>query len=224
MTNHSTVGKSPSSRARKAQPDSETSAAGPRGGEEGTRQRVLAMARAEFAAKGLAGARVDEIAHRAGINKQAIYYHFGNKDDLFRATLEACYAEILRQNTAYASTAATTPPEQAMTTLIEHMFDRIHRDAEVVVLIMDENRYRGEHLTNRELISSSDDAMIEHIRKILAEGIRQGVFVAGIDPTQLYLDLLSLCIHYFSNIYTLSAVTGASSLTNRLVDSQMPFH
>ena len=54
-----------------------------------TRSRVLAAARAEFADKGIAGARVDAIAQRAGANKQALYYYFDSKDKLFR--------EILRQ-------------------------------------------------------------------------------------------------------------------------------
>ncbi|MES2532306.1 MAG: helix-turn-helix domain-containing protein, partial [Pseudomonadota bacterium] len=42
------------------------------------RNAILAAARAEFSAKGLAGARVNEIAARAGVNKQLLYYYFGN--------------------------------------------------------------------------------------------------------------------------------------------------
>jgi AcrR family transcriptional regulator len=75
-----------------------------------TRRLVLGVARSEFALKGLAGARVDEIADKAGVNKQAIYYHFGNKDDLFRATLDSCYEDIRAQNNAYAAAATITPP------------------------------------------------------------------------------------------------------------------
>ena len=39
---------------------------------------------AEFAEKGFAGARVGEIAQRAGVNKQLISYYFGGKDGLYR--------------------------------------------------------------------------------------------------------------------------------------------
>jgi TetR/AcrR family transcriptional regulator len=113
-----------------------------------TRRLVLGVARSEFALKGLAGARVDEIADKAGVNKQAIYYHFGNKDDLFRATLDSCYEDIRAQNNAYAAAATITPPREAVRRLIEHMFDRIEKHSAVVQLIMDENRYMGRHLTN----------------------------------------------------------------------------
>jgi AcrR family transcriptional regulator len=56
---------------------------------EGARRRILDAARAEFAAKGLAGARVDAIAEAAGVNKRMLYHYFGNKDALFRAVLHA---------------------------------------------------------------------------------------------------------------------------------------
>ena len=42
----------------------------------------------EFAAKGRTGARVSEIAGRAGVNKQLISYYFGGKDGLYRALVE----------------------------------------------------------------------------------------------------------------------------------------
>ena len=48
-----------------------------------TRAAILSAATAEFAAFGLAGARVDRIAVGAGCNKQLIYAHFGNKQGLF---------------------------------------------------------------------------------------------------------------------------------------------
>ena len=47
-----------------------------------TRKKLLVAARREFAQSGLAGARVDEIAARAGVNKQLVYHYFGDKDAL----------------------------------------------------------------------------------------------------------------------------------------------
>ncbi len=57
-----------------------------------TRRNILDAALAEFADKGLAGARVDEIAARAGANKRMLYAHFGNKEDLWLRVLERAYA------------------------------------------------------------------------------------------------------------------------------------
>jgi AcrR family transcriptional regulator len=52
-----------------------------------TKTRILEAATAEFGAHGLAGARVDRLAERAGANKQLIYAYFGSKESLFDATV-----------------------------------------------------------------------------------------------------------------------------------------
>jgi TetR/AcrR family transcriptional regulator len=52
---------------------------------ERTRQALIDAALIEFAAKGRQGARVSEIAARAGVNKQLISYYFGGKDGLYDA-------------------------------------------------------------------------------------------------------------------------------------------
>ena len=54
---------------------------------EETRVRILRVAAGEFAAKGLAGARVDEIARKAQANKQLVYYYFGGKLGLYNEVL-----------------------------------------------------------------------------------------------------------------------------------------
>lgn len=51
---------------------------------ERSRERILAAAVAEFGDKGYAGARVGEIAARAGVNVQLISYYFGGKAGLYR--------------------------------------------------------------------------------------------------------------------------------------------
>ena len=60
-----------------------------------TRARILEAATAEFAAYGLAGARVDRLAERAGANKERIYAYFGNKEGLFDATVEANIEQLI---------------------------------------------------------------------------------------------------------------------------------
>jgi AcrR family transcriptional regulator len=62
---------------------------------EDTRQRLLKAAAAEFAAHGIAGARVDRIAAAARCNKQAIYAYYGSKESLCDAVLEAMVVDIV---------------------------------------------------------------------------------------------------------------------------------
>ena len=60
-----------------------------------TKARILEAATTEFAAHGLAGARVDRLAARAGANKERIYANFGSKEGLFDAAVESNIEQLL---------------------------------------------------------------------------------------------------------------------------------
>ena len=53
-----------------------------------TKQAILKAAEEEFSEKGIYGARVDEIAAKAKINKGMIYQYFGNKEELYKTVLQ----------------------------------------------------------------------------------------------------------------------------------------
>ena len=61
---------------------------------EATRARIFDAATAEFAAYGIAGARIDRIARAAKANKQLIYAYFGDKEQLFIVVLERAVKQI----------------------------------------------------------------------------------------------------------------------------------
>jgi AcrR family transcriptional regulator len=62
-----------------------------------TRRRLLDAATGEFAAYGIAGARVDRIAEAANSNKAQIYHYFGSKDGLFNAVFNAMCVETVTE-------------------------------------------------------------------------------------------------------------------------------
>jgi AcrR family transcriptional regulator len=63
---------------------------------EDTKRRLLEAAAAEFAERGIAGARVDRIAAAASANKALIYSYFGNKEDLFDAVFNALVVDTVQ--------------------------------------------------------------------------------------------------------------------------------
>lgn len=64
---------------------------------EATKKKLLEAAAAEFAAYGIAGARVDRIAEAAGCNKAMIYAYYGNKDQLFDAVFTGHVSDTVEQ-------------------------------------------------------------------------------------------------------------------------------
>ena len=61
---------------------------------EATKARIFEAATEEFAAYGIAGARVDRIAHNAQANKQLIYAYFGDKRKLFYKVLDKALVQV----------------------------------------------------------------------------------------------------------------------------------
>ena len=170
-----------------------------------TRLRVLDVARSEFAKNGFAGARVDAIALRARVNKQALYYHFGSKERLFKAALDSGY-QAFRALDRKLNLSVVTPKE-AVVQLITANFDYLHKSPELLAMIMDANRHKG-RLLNRGGVRAINAPLVGAISSILSRGEREGSFRPGITSDQFFLSFISLVTFYFTNNYTLSAVLG----------------
>lgn len=182
---------------------------------QATRQALLTAAIAEFAAKGPAGARVDEIARRAGVNKQMLYHYFGNKDDLFRAALEEVYGRIRARERAL--NLSDLPPIRAMESLVGFSFDYLAEHPEFIALLNDENRYGATHLDGLREVQAMHLPLVELIRDTLQRGVREGVFRDDIDPINLYISIAGLSYFFFSNNRTLSAIFGTNLGSSKAV-------
>ena len=171
-----------------------------------TRKKLLTAARREFAASGLAGARVDEIAARAGVNKQLVYHYFGDKDALYLAVLEWVYEEIRAQERKL--NLEGLPPQHAIKRLIEASFDHLAAHPDFIVLLNDENRGGARHVRGSRKLEAMHSPLVSLVSTLLREGVRAGVFRRGINPVHLYISIAGLSYFYFSNTPTLSAIFG----------------
>lgn len=181
------------------------SAPAPAGG-NAARDAILAAARSEFAAKGLPGARVNEIAERAGVNKQLIYYYFGSKDKLYRAALESVYGEIRALERGLKLDEA--PPEQAMASLVGFSFDYLAQHPDFIGLLNQENARGALHVRASPAIRATNSPLIELIATTLKRGVRLKVFRSGIDPVELYISVAGMSYFFFSNRLTLASIFG----------------
>ena len=168
---------------------------------EQTRMRLMAAAEAEFSEKGLAGARVDEIAREAGVNKRMIYAYFDSKEGLYMAVLEAVYGR-LAQCEADAGLDAL-PVEEAIGALVENYFRFLQDNDSYVRMVMWENLHRGKYMDE---LSTVRDPMRKAMARLVARGKAGGEFRADADEEQVLLSLFALTFNYFSNYHTLSRV------------------
>ncbi|MEU6379028.1 TetR family transcriptional regulator [Streptomyces sp. NPDC046909] len=91
-----------------------------------TKERIITAATAEFAAHGVAGARVDRIAAAARANKRALYDYFGDKNALFAVVLERRLAEL----------AEAVPPSEDLPGYAERLFEYHRAHPEALRLVM----------------------------------------------------------------------------------------
>ena len=186
---------------------------------EGMRLRILEAAKQEFSAHGLAGARVDRIAAKAGANKRMLYYHVGNKDDLYLAVLEGAYDKI-RSEERGLDLEHLDPPE-AIRRLIEFTWNYFLRNPEFLSLLQTENLARAKHLKRSTKVKSMHSPFVEMIRTVVRRGVDSGDFQVAVDPVQLYISIAGLCFFYLSNSATLSVIFGRDLLDKKAKDERL---
>lgn len=169
-----------------------------------TRLRILEAASKEFAEFGYSGGRMDRVARSARSNVQMIYRYFGGKDDLYLAVLEDTYSRIRALERSLD--LAAYGPIEGMRKLVEFTFDYLLENPDFVKTIRNENVVGGEFARRSTLVPSSTYPLLEAITELLKQGRASGVFKVEIDPMQLYITTVGLCMTHLSNRHTLSVM------------------
>src|SRR5258706_4840153 len=185
---------------------------------ERTRQKILGAATDEFARYGLGGARVDRIAARAGTNKRMLYYYYRDKDNLFLAALEGCYARIRAAERELD--LEHLAPRAALARLVQFTWDYFLEHPEFMTLLNSENLHKGRHVRRSPRVPQLHSPLVETLRAILKRGERAGVFRRGVDPVQLYISIAGEGYFYLSNRYTLSQIFKRDLMASRALTAR----
>jgi TetR/AcrR family transcriptional regulator len=140
--------------------------------EAGSRERLLAAAALEFAARGFDGAKVDRIAERAGINKAMLYYHFADKAALYRDILDAQFGALA--GTLRDERPVGAAPEDEVRWFIRTVAAALAANPHFPSIWLREMAEGGAHLQTRTITSMT--TVIGTLAGILARGRDAGVF------------------------------------------------
>jgi AcrR family transcriptional regulator len=173
-----------------------------------TRRNILDVATREFSDKGLAGARIDEIADKTSSSKRMIYYYFGSKEELYRAVLEQAYENIRGREEEAEARFRELPAEQSLRAQIEQTFDYHAANPDFVRLVMNENIHHGEHIGHVPGLKERNRSVIAQLGAIIDKGVADGVFRKDIDPVDLHMSITALCFYNVSNRYTFHSNFG----------------
>jgi AcrR family transcriptional regulator len=167
---------------------------------DATRKRILAAATAEFAAKGLGGARVDTIAKRARSNKRMLYHYFGNKEALFTAVLEEAYAQF-REAEAQLE-IERDDPAGALERLVRFTWGYYLDHPEFLTLVNSENLHRARHIRASKRMAELNKPFVGRMTTLLERGAAAGQFQKGLDPVQVLITVAAVGYHYLNNRHT----------------------
>jgi AcrR family transcriptional regulator len=184
--------------------------------EKSTEEKILAAAKKVFVSKGMAGARMQDIANEAGINKALLHYYFRNKEKLFEVVfMEAAQKLFPKINSIFESDAP--------------LFEKIEHFCEEYITVMTENPYLPLFVLNE--ISKDSEIFIEKIwnkqrfprpQKFLEQiekEVKKGT-IKKISPLHLLINLISMSIFPFVGKPMIQFTMGLDELQFRNIMQQ----
>ena len=187
-----------------------------------TKRRILAAAKAEFAKKGLGGARVDDIAARAKANKRMMYHYFGNKDDLFAHVVEDAYAEFREREAALELDALD--PVAAIKALIAFIWKYFLDNPEFITLVNSENLHKARHIRKSQRMQEMSRSFVGRMQNLLERGALAGVFRKGLDPVQVNISIAAVGYYYLTNRFTGSIVFERDLMAEGALAARLKFN
>jgi AcrR family transcriptional regulator len=169
-----------------------------------SRAAILNAARSVFAQRGFEGASTREVAEVAGVNNAMIYYHFKDKEKLYRAVLSDSFSafECIWDHAIFRSLASTREKVQKY---VEEFIRFQHRNEELRRIMSMEfaactKNYKW--LAENHFIHSYD-----RLAALLKEGMKRGE-LRKVDPAMAIPSLVGMIIHSFIMRPIAEHVTG----------------
>jgi TetR/AcrR family transcriptional regulator len=159
-----------------------------------TRQRLLEAAEKVFVEKGFDGARVDEIAETATVNKRMMYLYFGSKEAMYEHVIREQFRRFVAA-TRLSSTPDETPVQQAERIIRTYYYYLAANPGFVRLL-----GWETLHLGAREgrALDALASRGVPALEAILKSGVEKGLFRPDVDIRRLIMSVSGLCLAVFN--------------------------
>lgn len=157
-----------------------------------TEQKIIASAEKLFYQKGKAGTSMQDIADDAGINRTLLNYYFRTKDKLFEAVFRKAMGRFVPNLVAMLHSGISF--EEYIPALVETVIDAMIENPQIPIFVLQELSSNRERMPQIMKEMGIDPAIA--LKKMEEEGVIK--VTGGMDPRQVILNLLSLCIFPFA--------------------------
>ena len=153
--------------------------------------RILSAAQNHFARFGFEGARVEDIAQEAGVNKATLYYQVGDKAALYHAVVAGVLEKTA--NAVERAANATHSPQDQLTAYITKLAGAMNAQPHLAPILLREVASGGAQLSN-DLLQPLLRIM-GNLRAVLEDGVRRGVFRC-VDPVTTHILIVGGILFY----------------------------
>lgn len=174
----------------------------PENADASLKEKIFFSAITLFAEYGLSGARMEQIAEKAGTTKRMVVYHFKNKERLYVQALEYVYTRIRANEKALNLEAL--PPVEAMVQLVESSFDYHAAHPDFIRIICMENMQRGRYMRESAWIRDINRSALTLLEAILSRGQARQLFSKHVNARDVHRLISSFSFHHVANSYTFS--------------------
>ena len=157
-----------------------------------TEERILEAAHEVFLQKGLDGARMQEIADRAGINKALLHYYFRSKDKLFRQIVGRAVKVMLPRLTHVLNNDLDL--FEKIRQIVDTYITFLSLNSYLPIFIINEINRNPEHFA--EIIVPVEKLVLGKLQQQMEEAVAQGR-ILPITVPQLLMNIISLCVFPF---------------------------
>lgn len=169
-----------------------------------TEQKILDTAETVFHEKGYDGARMQEIADKASINKGLLHYYFKTKDSLF----DAIFSMALRRMVTNINSILLMeiPLEEKIDLIVDGYMNMLSRNSSLPRFVITELNKDPDRFVAKHLNSNFKDVFSSFIASVQKE-VDAGN-IKPIDPTQLFMNMISMIIFPYVGRPMIQVVVG----------------
>lgn len=157
-----------------------------------TEQKIISSAEKLFYQKGKAGCSMQDIADDAGINRTLLNYYYRSKDKLFEAVFRKAMGSFVPNLAAMLQ--SDMPFQEYVPVLVETVIDTMIENPQIPIFVLQELSSNPERMPQIIKEMGVDPSLA--IQKMKEE--KQVPELMGMDPRQVILNIISLCIFPFA--------------------------
>ena len=161
-----------------------------------TRIKILEAAKLVFIEKGKDGARMQEIADRAGVNKAMLFYYFNNKELLYLEVLNSIFRQLFQKINGIV--ISEIDPRRKIEQIVVEYTNFLSKNEGFPRIMLREIADGGEVVTNilKDFFSEQNTSTSANILSMIQDSVDKGQF-RRVDPVQTFISILGICVIFF---------------------------